>query len=142
MNCMSELLRANEILNYLPHRAPFMLVDRVLEYEAGKRLVAIKSVTFNEPFFAGHFPGNPVTPGVCMMQIVKELTEEFTGLKLFLKTASNVKFMAIINPFETPDLKLQLDINQTEEEIKVKNTTYFGETIALKMSVNYQKLTS
>lgn len=89
--------------------------------------------------FKGHFPGNPVTPGVCMMQIVKELTEEFTGLKLFLKTASNVKFMAIINPFETPDLKLQLDITENEEDVKVKNVTSFGETIALKMSVSYKK---
>ncbi len=92
--------------------------------------------------FKGHFPGNPVTPGVCMMQIVKELTEEFTGLPLFLKTASNIKFMAIINPFETPDLKMQLDITQTDGEVKVKNVTSFGETIALKMSVNYQKMTS
>lgn len=91
--------------------------------------------------FKGHFPGNPVTPGVCMIQIVKELTEEFTGSSLFLKTASNVKFMAIINPFETPDLKIQLDITENEGDVKVKNTTSFGETIALKMSVNYQKLT-
>lgn len=89
--------------------------------------------------FKGHFPGNPVTPGVCMMQIVKELTEEFTGSKLFLKSASNVKFMAIINPVETPELKLQLGITENEGEIKVKNTTSFGETIALKMSVNYNK---
>lgn len=70
--------------------------------------------------FKGHFPGNPVTPGVCMMQIIKELAEEFTGSKLFLKTASNVKFMAIINPFETPDLVLQLDINEDGEDVKVK----------------------
>ncbi|MPS74265.1 MAG: 3-hydroxyacyl-ACP dehydratase [Chryseobacterium sp.] len=90
--------------------------------------------------FKGHFPGNPVTPGVCMMQIVKDLTEEFTGSKLFLKTASNVKFMAIINPFETPDLVLDLDINETEDDIKVKNTTIFGETIALKLSVTYKKI--
>jgi len=89
--------------------------------------------------FKGHFPGNPVTPGVCMMQIIKELTEEFTGAQLFLKTASNVKFMAIINPYETPELDLVLDINDNGEEVKVKNTTSFGETIALKMSVNYTK---
>lgn len=101
--------------------------------------VANISLNKDHDIFKGHFPGNPVTPGVCMMQIVKELTEEFTGKKLFLKSASNVKFMAIINPFETPDLVLQLDINQGEEEIKVKNTTSFGETIALKMSVNYKK---
>jgi 3-hydroxyacyl-[acyl-carrier-protein] dehydratase len=90
--------------------------------------------------FNGHFPGNPVTPGVCMMQIVKELTEEFTGKKLFLKSASNVKFMAIINPFETPDLTMQLDIKEIENDVKVKNTTAFGETIALKLSVNYTKI--
>ncbi len=94
----------------------------------------------NHEIFKGHFPGNPVTPGVCMMQIVKDLTEEFTGSKLFLKTASNVKFMAIINPFETPDLVMDLDINETEDEIKVKNTTIFGETIALKLSVTYKKI--
>lgn len=90
--------------------------------------------------FNGHFPGNPVTPGVCMMQIVKELTEEFTGKKLFLKSASNVKFMAIINPFETPELILNLDITENEDGIKVKNTTSFGETIALKLSANYTKI--
>ncbi|MDF2553676.1 MAG: 3-hydroxyacyl-ACP dehydratase [Chryseobacterium sp.] len=98
------------------------------------------SLNKDHDIFKGHFPGNPVTPGVCMMQIVKELTEEFVGKKLFLKSASNVKFMAIINPFETPDLTMQLDINEGETEIKVKNTTSFGETIALKMSVNYTKI--
>ena len=101
--------------------------------------IATISLHKDHDIFKGHFPGNPVTPGVCMMQIVKELTEEFTNRKLFLKSASNVKFMAIINPFETPDLKLQLDITESEEEIKVKNTTSFGETIALKMSVSYKK---
>lgn len=97
------------------------------------------SLNKDHDIFKGHFPGNPVTPGVCMMQIVKELTEEFTGKTLFLKSASNVKFMAIINPFETPDLDLQLNITETEEEIKVKNTTSFGETIALKLSATYKK---
>ena len=100
------------------------------------------SLNKDHDIFKGHFPGNPITPGVCMMQIVKELTEEFTGSKLFLKSASNVKFMAIINPIENPALILQLDIHENENEVKVKNVTSFGETIALKMSVNYKKLTS
>lgn len=104
------------------------------------RYIAHILLNKDHEIFKGHFPGNPVTPGVCMMQIVKELSEELTGQKLFLKSASNVKFMAIINPFETPELKLQLDINESEEEVKVKNTTSFDETIALKMSVNYKKL--
>lgn len=110
-------------------------------YEKAENGSFVANIKLNKDhdIFKGHFPGNPVTPGVCMMQIVKELTEEFTNSKLFLKTASNVKFMAIINPFETPDLIIQLDINEIEDEIKVKNTTLFGETIALKMSVNYKR---
>ena len=97
-------------------------------------------VTLNDKHevFKGHFPGNPVTPGVGMMQIIKELTEEITGKKLFLSTASNVKFMALINPEITPDLKLELDILATDEEVKVKNTTSFGETIALKLTNTYK----
>lgn len=109
--------------------------------ESGNFIANI-SLNKDHDIFKGHFPGNPVTPGVCMMQIVKELTEECTGKKLFLKSASNVKFMAIINPYETPELELQLDINEDEDHVKVKNTTSFGGTIALKMLVNYQKLTS
>ncbi|MFL9835150.1 3-hydroxyacyl-ACP dehydratase [Chryseobacterium terrae] len=97
------------------------------------------SLNKDHDIFKGHFPGNPVTPGVCMMQIIKDLTEKFTEKSLFLKSASNVKFMAIINPFETPDLDLQLNISENEEEIKVKNITSFGETIALKLSATYKK---
>ncbi|WP_312074749.1 3-hydroxyacyl-ACP dehydratase [Chryseobacterium sp.] len=110
-------------------------------FEKGENGVFSAKISLNQnhDIFKGHFPGNPVTPGVCMMQIVKELTEEFTEKTLFLKSASNVKFMAIINPFETPDLDLQLTISETEEEIKVKNTTSFGETIALKLSATYKK---
>ena len=90
--------------------------------------------------FKGHFPGNPVAPGVCMMQIVKELTEEILQSKIFLISANNVKFMAIINPEENPELTIDLDVADEDENIKVKNTTTFGETIALKMSVNYKKI--
>lgn len=111
-------------------------------YEKSENGSFSASITLNQnhEIFKGHFPGNPVTPGVCMMQIIKELTEEFTGNKLFLKSASNVKFMAIINPFETPNLTMQLDIKEVDNDVKVKNTTAFGETIALKMSVNYTKI--
>ena len=56
-----------EILEFLPHRYPFLLIDRVVEFEPTKRLVAIKNVTINEPFFQGHFPGYPIMPGVLMV---------------------------------------------------------------------------
>lgn len=117
----------------------FYTLESSEKSENGSFVAKIKLNPDHE-IFKGHFPGNPVTPGVCMMQIVKDLTEIFTASKLFLKSASNVKFMAIINPFETPDLVLQLDINEKDGEIKVKNTTSFGETIALKLSVNYTKI--
>ena len=90
--------------------------------------------------FKGHFPGNPVTPGVCMMQIIKELTQNITGFSLQLKSSSNVKFMALINPEVTPELKLELEITSIEHDVKVKNATSFGETVALKLSNTYKKL--
>ena len=60
------------ILELLPHRYPFLLVDRVLEYERGKRLVALKNVTINEPFFQGHFPGVPIMPGVLVVEAMAQ----------------------------------------------------------------------
>jgi 3-hydroxyacyl-[acyl-carrier-protein] dehydratase len=66
------LIDAVGILNSIPHRYPFMLVDRVLELEPGRRVVAIKNVTFNEPFFQGHFPGAPVMPGVLIIEAMAQ----------------------------------------------------------------------
>jgi 3-hydroxyacyl-[acyl-carrier-protein] dehydratase len=60
------------IMEYLPHRYPFLLVDRVLELEHGKRIVAIKNVTINEPYFVGHFPHLPVMPGVLMIEALAQ----------------------------------------------------------------------
>jgi 3-hydroxyacyl-[acyl-carrier-protein] dehydratase len=91
--------------------------------------------------FKGHFPGNPIMPGVCMMQIIKELTEQITESSLFLQSLSNVKFMALINPFLNPELLLELDVTTTEDNlIKVKNVSYFDETVALKLSSVYRKV--
>lgn len=98
------------------------------------------TINKNHEVFQGHFPGNPVTPGVCMMQIIKELTEEIVSEKLFMQSSSNIKFMAIINPEKTPDLILTLDISKTEVGYKVKNVSKFDETVALKLTTNYKIL--
>lgn len=91
--------------------------------------------------FKGHFPGNPIMPGVCMIQIIKELTEKFTQESLLIQTLTNVKFMALINPEATPELRLELDITATEDNlVKVKNTTYFNDTTALKLSTVFKKI--
>ena len=64
----------NEIMRHLPHRYPFLLVDRVLECEVGQRIKAIKNVTINEPFFQGHFPGYPVMPGVLIIEALAQVS--------------------------------------------------------------------
>lgn len=69
---MSATMDIHEILKNLPHRYPFLLVDRVLECEPGKRLVALKNVTINEPFFPGHYPHHPVMPGVLIIEALAQ----------------------------------------------------------------------
>lgn len=61
-----------DILEHLPHRYPFLLIDRVLSYEEGKRIVALKNVSYNEPFFTGHFPHHPVMPGVLVVEAMAQ----------------------------------------------------------------------
>lgn len=111
-----------------------------LESTDGQRYVANIRLNKDHEVFSGHFPGNPVTPGVCMMQIIKELTQEAVNAPLKMKSASNIKFMALINPEVNPELKLELDITVADDgTIKVKNTSYFDETVVLKLSCIYSK---
>jgi 3-hydroxyacyl-[acyl-carrier-protein] dehydratase len=89
----------HQILAKLPHRYPMLLVDRVLEFELGKRLLALKNVTINEPFFVGHFPRRPVMPGVLILEAMAQaaalLSLESAGVEIDEKTL--VYFAAIDN---------------------------------------------
>ncbi len=104
-----------------------------------KQIAVIKLNSENE-VFKGHFPGKPITPGVCMLQIIKELTEERLGVSLLMTRASNVKFMAVINPEETPVITLTNEFTDAEDYIKVKNVCSYGETVALKMITTFKKI--
>jgi len=66
------VFRIQEIMELLPHRYPFLLVDRIVEFDPGKRIVGIKNVTINEPFFQGHFPGHPIMPGVLIVEALAQ----------------------------------------------------------------------
>ena len=90
--------------------------------------------------FKGHFPGNPVMPGVCMLQIIKELIEKASGKKLFLSVSTNIKFMAIINPEVNPMLHFNISMTEAEDSIKIKNISSFDDTAALKLSATFKVL--
>ncbi|MDN3723346.1 3-hydroxyacyl-ACP dehydratase [Aequorivita sp. SDUM287046] len=119
-----------------------MLIEglyKVTAYEkTAEGILAMVHLNKDHAIFKGHFPGNPVMPGVCMIQIIKELTEEATGKNLFLAVSSNIKFMAIINPDKNPDLKISIDISEDNGEVRVKNTTTFDETVALKLNAIFK----
>ena len=92
----------------------------------------------NHDVFNGHFPGNPITPGVCMIQTIKEITQDHVERNLFLQGISNVKFTALINPHINPELVLELSIIEENNTVKVKNITKFTDgTIALKCNSTF-----
>ena len=105
------------ILDMLPHRYPFLLVDRVLSCDPGKRLTAIKNVTINEPFFQGHFPGNPVMPGVLIIEAMAQASGVLVQLSggkasdtplYYLVKVDKARFSQIVKPGD----QLVLDITQ------------------------------
>ena len=81
-----------EILQYLPHRYPFLLIDRVLSCEPGKNIVALKNVAINEPFFQGHFPGHPIMPGVMILEAMAQAAAILSFKTLHHDDAGNLLY--------------------------------------------------
>jgi 3-hydroxyacyl-[acyl-carrier-protein] dehydratase len=104
-----------EILEFLPHRYPFLLIDRIVEFESRKRLVAIKNVSINEPFFQGHFPGYPIMPGV----LVVEAMAQAGGIIMMAEMASRHEMLVVFTGIEkakfrrpvTPGDQLRIEID-------------------------------
>ncbi|NPV93442.1 MAG: 3-hydroxyacyl-ACP dehydratase FabZ [Firmicutes bacterium] len=98
-------MEINEIQKLLPHRYPFLLVDRILEVEPGKRAVGLKNVTINEPFFQGHFPGQPVMPGVLILEALAQVAAvaifslpQYAGKIGFYAGIDGVRFRQPVTP--------------------------------------------
>jgi len=104
---MGKALDINEIMKMLPHRYPFVLVDRVLDIVPGETVTALKNITANEPFFQGHFPENPVMPGVLIIEALAQaggilafasLPREMHGMPVYFVAMDNVKFRRPVIP--------------------------------------------
>lgn len=114
----SKVLDINQIKEYLPHRYPMLLVDRVIDFELGKRITAIKNVTVNEEFFNGHFPHKPVMPGVLMIEAMAQTAAILSFMTMNVKPDENsVVYFAGIDgarfkrPVEPGDqLKMDVEI--------------------------------
>lgn len=109
----------HEILDHLPHRYPFVLVDRVLSLEVGKQIVAVKNVSINEPFFPGHFPYHPVMPGVLIVEAMAQaaaiLSFKTMGVKptddavYYFAGIDNARFKKPVSPGDQIVLKVSID---------------------------------
>ncbi|MCD8223623.1 MAG: 3-hydroxyacyl-ACP dehydratase FabZ [Clostridiales bacterium] len=122
-------LGIKEIQEIIPHRHPFLLIDCIEELEPGVRAVGYKSITFNEPQFAGHFPGQPVMPGVLMIEALAQVgavailsVEENRGKTAFFGAINNAKFRQVVVPGDR--LKLECEI------IKQKGPIGIGKAVA------------
>ncbi|NSW92942.1 MAG: 3-hydroxyacyl-ACP dehydratase FabZ [Firmicutes bacterium] len=131
------MLSSIEIQNIIPHRYPFLLVDKVLEVEPGKRAVAVKNITINEPFFQGHFPGYPIMPGVLIVEALAQTAgiaaaslEENKGKLGVFTGIDSMKFRKQVVPGDVLRLEAEiLTLKMGMAKVKV-SATVDGQTAA------------
>ena len=109
-------MNINEIMQYLPHRYPFLLVDRIIDLQPGKSITGIKNVTFNEPFFQGHFPGQPIMPGVLIIEAMAQVagiaafSSGMEGKAVYFMSIEKAKFRRPVVPGD--QLRLEIKVLQ------------------------------
>lgn len=136
---MKKIMDIHEILKLLPHRHPFLLLDRVLDIEMGKSLVALKNVTMNEPFFAGHFPNRPVMPGVLILEAMAQagavLAYKSTnstpadGVLYYFAGIDNARFRRVVEPGD--QLRIEVKVLRSKRDIwKLEGSAFVGDELA------------
>ncbi len=115
------MLDVNEIMKILPHRYPFLMVDRIVEMDPGRRIVGIKNVTINEPFFQGHFPGHPVMPGVLIIEAMAQVAgilaylssnDEVRKKVSYFLSIDNARFRKPVLPGDVLRLEMETTLNR------------------------------
>jgi 3-hydroxyacyl-[acyl-carrier-protein] dehydratase len=127
-----------EILRLIPHRYPFLLVDRAEGYKPHQSIVGIKNVTMNEPFFVGHFPGNPVMPGVLIVESLaqagavlmsKSLNANVEGKTIFFMSLDNCRFRQPVRPGDVLRLKVEV-LRARSKLFKFRGEAWVGDKVA------------
>ncbi|HVI30536.1 3-hydroxyacyl-ACP dehydratase FabZ [Phenylobacterium sp.] len=127
-----------EILSRIPHRYPFLLIDRAEEYRANESIVGIKCVTVNEPFFQGHFPGYPVMPGVLLIEAMaqtgavlmsKSLEVDTTGKAIFFMSADNCRFRSPVRPGDVVRMPVRV-VRHRGDVFKFAGQALVGDKVA------------
>ena len=137
------MLQSQEIQEIIPHRYPFLMVDRIIELEEGKRAVGIKNVSSNEPFFQGHFPGHPIMPGVLIMEALAQV-----GAVLILKMPGYAGYLALFAGLDDVKFKRQVipgdQLRLEVELIKFRKTfgvaqgkAYVGEALVAEGTLKF-----
>ncbi len=134
-----------EILEFLPHRYPFLLIDRIVEFERTRRLVAIKNVTINEPFFQGHFPGYPIMPGVLVVEamaqaggiiMMHELPDRAQKLVVFTGI-ERAKFRRPVTPGD--QLRIEVEVLSFRPRAgRIEGKAYVGTKLACEATLTCQ----
>ncbi len=137
------MLENKDIQKIIPHRYPFLLVDRIIEIEEGKRALGIKNVTANEPFFQGHFPGNPIMPGVLMVEALAQVgavcvlsQEEYKGKLAVFAGVDKLRFKKQVTPGD--QLRMEVELISMKKGIgKAKAVATVEEQIAVRGEIMF-----